>query len=439
MMSYSKISSFLFIFLCPLIGLTQYYTSLPVSNQTSISYEGRMDDINKVRMTLTCNSGNCNGEFIYLKSGDRFNLAGTVNDNQIQLEEYDINNQRTGFITGQYIGAQMIQAVWENNAQTVGSKVLFKEMNRQNVDYGNCGDNKWIHSYSGKIDKKDVELVLQKIDNHRIIGSAYFLKDKKKHAVQGELTSNSNLILNIYHQDNQRLLGSVRAIYKNGQELNASFYNTKNAQSFATFQLDSHIEMNCLAYADYSSSYDFLYPKSHDPLFEQIMSFLIKDWIKDCKNTTSSIRSKPTRPNLRASQRGYAWTEITLFKDHFVSGLLTFNNTWKETTKTKAFNYDFANRSSIELEDIFKRKFDYKTYIKEYIRETLLADSNYKTDISFQAWMDQQNFTLFAVGQEGLVFFTDYHSIYGRQSVVLPYKKIKSNIKKKTTIRRFIK
>jgi len=439
MINYSKISSFLFILFFPLFGFSQSYNTLPVSNQNSISYEGRMDDINKVRMTLTCHNGNCNGEFIYLKSGDRFNLAGTMIENQIQLEEYDKNNKRTGFITGQYIGENTIQAVWENNSQTVGSKVLFKEISAQTSNYGNCGDNKWIHSYSGKIDKKEVELILQKIDNHRIIGTAYFLKNKEKHDIQGELTTNNNLILNIYHRDNQRLLGSIRAIYKSGQELNASFYNTRNVQGFATFKLDSHIEMNCLAYADYSSSYDFLYPKSHDPLFDQIMNFLIKDWIKDCQNTTTSIRSKPTRPNLRASQRGYAWTEVTLFKDHFVSGLLTFNNTWKEATMTKAFNYDFANKSSIELEDIFKRKFDYKTYVKEYIRETLLADKTYKNDISFQAWMDQQNFTLFTVGQEGLVFFTDFHSIYGRQSVVIPYKKIKSNIKKKTTIRRFIK
>ena len=436
MNSYQKIIFLLLVLSYAVMGFSQSYTSMPVSNNNTVHYEGRMDDINTVKMTLSCIGSNCSGEFIYIKSGDRFRLAGTINGNQIQLEEYDRNNQRSGFIKGKYMG-NAIQAVWENTTQTVGSKVLFKETTPQTTDYSDCGANKWIHSYSGQIDKKEVELVLQKIDNQRIVGAAYFLKDKTKYAIRGELNSNNNLVLNLIDPTNQNQLGSIRAIYKNGQELNASFYNSNNSQSFASLQLDSYIEMNCIEYADYFSNYDFLYPKSHDPLFDQIMSFLIKDWIQECKTTSSSIRNNPSRPDLRASQRGYAWTEITQFKDHFLSGLLTFHNTWNEEKMTKAFNYDFANKASIELEDIFKRKFDYRTYIKDYIRASLLADNTYKYDISYQAWMDQQNFTLFTVGKEGLEFFTDFHSIYGRQSVVLPYKKIKSNVKKKSTIRRF--
>ena len=196
MNSYQKIIFLLLALSYAVMGFSQSYTSMPVSNNNTVHYEGRMDDINTVKMTLSCIGSNCSGEFIYIKSGDRFRLAGTINGNQIQLEEYDRNNQRSGFIKGKYMG-NAIQAVWENTTQTVGSKVLFKETTPQTTDYSDCGANKWIHSYSGQIDKKEVELVLQKIDNQRIVGAAYFLKDKTKYAIRGELNSNNNLVLNL--------------------------------------------------------------------------------------------------------------------------------------------------------------------------------------------------------------------------------------------------
>jgi len=433
---FKKVVFLLSIVIYAVVGLAQQtFTSIPVNNNT-LHYEGRMDDINKVKMTLNCIGATCTGEFIYPKSGDRFSLKGTSKNNQFQLEEYDRDNQLTGYIRGKTVG-NTIEANWENVDRSIGSTIVVQQVSAQNRDYGDCGDNKWIHAYSGQIDGKEVELMLHKLDNYRLIGTAHFLKENIKHSVQGKLTANNNLVIDIFHRDNQVNLGSIRAIYKNEQELNASFYRPNNSQSFATFQLAGHMEMTCLEYADYYSSYDLLYPKSQDPLFDQIMSFLVKDWIKECKNVSTSTRQQPVQPELRARQRGYAWTEATFFKDHFLSGLLTFHSTWGTTKVTKAFNYDFANRASIELEDIFKRKFEYTTYIKDYIQTTLSADSNYRYNSDYKSWMDGQQFHLFTISSEGLVFFTDFHPIYGRKSIVLPYKKIKGNLKKKNPIQRF--
>lgn len=433
---FKKVAFFIFIICQALLGWSQQTgNAIPVSNNT-LYYEGRMDDINKVKMTLNCVGNTCNGEFIYPKSGDRFRLKGTIDKDQFELEEYDRDNQLTGSLVGKIIGTA-VEANWKNIDHSIGSTVVLQEVSAQYIDYADCGENKWIYAYEGQIDNKAVELILHKLDNHRIIGTAYFVKEKMNHSVQGELTSNNNLIIHLFHRDNQTNLGSIRAIYKNEQELNASFYRPNNSQSFATFQLTGHIEMTCLEYADYYSSYDLLYPKSNDPLFDQIMSFLVKDWIKECKTISTNSRQQPASPELRAQQRGYAWTEATFFSDHFFSGLLTFHSTWGNAKVTKAFNYDFANRASIELEDIFKRKFDYKTYIKEYIQKGLLSDNNYRYDIDYRSWIDRQQFHLFTVNNEGLVFFTDFHPVYGRKSICLPYKKIKGNLKKKNPIKRF--
>lgn len=428
-------TSVLFCYTFLLTG--QQFLSVPVTNNMKY-YEGRIDDLNDVKINLTCHKEECLGELVYLRSGDRFNLRGKQEQNQVVLEEYDQYQQLSGLLTGEFVGNALIVS-WENIEQTIGSNIYLKEVTNLNNKLSNCADNKWIQSYKGQIDGQKIEMVLQKTASNRIEGTAYFIKDKRSCTIRGEVTGNNNLHLNIFDAKNQRALGSIRAIYRNSEALSASFYNANNAQSSASFELVHNIGINCSEYADYYSNYDFLYPYSDDPMFNHIMTFLTKDWMADCKNKADLIRQERATPPLRASQRGYTWTEINFYSNDFISGLLTHDNTWESTKSTKAFNYDFANRASIELEDIFKAGFNYNTFIKEYIQESFKRNVDYRSDVSFQAWLNQQNFELFTVGREGLYFFSNFHIVYGRQSVLIPYKKIKSNIKKKSNVRRLLK
>lgn len=429
-----KIIGVSILFCCTFVLTAQQYLSIPVTNNMKY-YEGRIDDLNDVKINLNCNKGECLGELVYLRSGDRFNLRGQQEDNQIVLEEYDQYQQLSGLLTGEFIGNSLVVS-WENIEQTIGSNIYLKEVTSLENELSNCADNKWIQSYKGEIDNREVEMVLQKTASNRIEGTAYFVKDKKPYIIRGEVTGNNNLHLNLFDTHTQRALGSIRAIYRNSKALSASFYDANNAQSSASFELVHNTGINCMEYADYYSTYDFLYPHSEDPLFNHIMTFLTKDWMANCKSKANLIRKERATPPLRASQRGYTWTEVNFYSNDFISGLLTHDNTWEGNKSTKAFNYDFASRASVELEDIFKAGFDYDAFIKEYIHSEFKENVAYKSDVSFQAWLNQQNFKLFTVGREGLHFFSNFHIVYGRQSVLIPYKKIKSNIKKKSTIRR---
>ena len=425
-------TSILFCYTFLLIG--QQYLSVPVTNNMKY-YEGRIDDLNDVKINLNCHKGECLGELVYLRSGDRFNLRGQRKENEVVLEEYDQHQQLSGLLNGEFIGSSLVVS-WQNIEQTIGSNIYLKEVTNLHNTLSNCADNKWIQSYTGKIDHREIEMILQKTASNRVEGTAYFIKDKKSCIIRGEVTGNNNLHLNLFDKKHHTPLGSIRAIYRNSGALSASFYDTNNAQSAAAFELIHNIGINCMEYADYYSNYDLIYPHSDDPLFNHIMSFLTKDWKAACKNKADLIRQERAAPTLRASQRGYTWTEVNFYSNDFISGLLTHDNTWEDKKSTKAFNYDFANKASIELEDIFKAGFDYSVFIKEYIQEDFKDNVDYQSDLSFQAWLSQQNFEMFTVGREGLHFFSNFHIVYGRQSVLIPYKKIKANIKKHSTIRR---
>ena len=404
------------------------------SQSTTSHYKGRIDDINDIAVALTCEGKNCWGELTYLRSKDQFRLQGTRTDELLELKEFNSNDQCTGYLNGKITG-NTIDLKWKNTAETIGHSIHLEASNQKAEFPTFCGDNKWIRSYDGMIQGEAAEMILQRVDNNRILGQIFYKKSKQKLAIKGELTESDNLHLRLISEETQEEIGVLRAIYKGDEELKVSFYNAQNSQSFATFKLQKSLNISCLEYADYYTSYDFLFPKSQSAIFNEIMVLLTKDWVGECRNHTRQMRKKAMSASLRASQRAYSWTDVEMLNKEFISGMLTYHNTWSGTEKTKTFNYNFKTSNRIELADIFKRKFDYNSFIKKYIQEAIKYNPLYKNDPDFRKWILQKDFPFFMLGQEGIYFYTNFHIVYGRQKVLIPYKKLKSNIKKNAPIK----
>ncbi len=405
-----------------------------LSTGTTKYYKGRIDDINDVTIALTCNSKVCSGDLTYLRSRDKFKLKGTLDGSQIQLSEFNRTNKCTGYLSGRMEG-KVIQLDWKNEAGTIGNTIQLEEVARQPDFPTFCGDNKWINAYSGKINNEAVEIILQRVDNHRVLGTAYYTKTKKKAVINGTLSVDKNLYLNFADEKTSTSLGSLRGIYKPNQNLSVSFYDQQNKQKIVSFQLQKSLDISCLEYADYYTNYDFLFPKSSHAIFNEVMVLLTKDWIEDCRVNVQKIRKKGTKAELRASQRAYSWTDVALLTDNFVSGMLTYHATWGVGEETKTFNYDLTNGEVIELTTIFKKGFNYKQFIKKQVAAEIIKSPIYKRNESYRNWIKNQEFTYFTLGKEGISFYSDFHIIYDRQRIMIPYKKLKANIRKNASVR----
>lgn len=416
--------------------LVQAQTLVKTSLKTGKTkyYKGRIDDINDVTIALTCNDEICSGDLTYLRSRDKFKLKGTLDGNQIQLREFNRINKCTGFLTGKMEGT-FIQLDWKNKEETIGNTIQLEEVARQPDFPTFCGDNKWINAYSGKINNEVVELILQRVDNHRILGTAYYTNTKKKAVISGTLSMDKNLHLNFVDEKTTQPIGSLRGIYKPNQHLSVSFYDQQDKQKFVSFQLQKSLGVSCLEYADYYTNYDFLFPKSSHAVFNEVMVLLTKDWIEDCRVNVQETRKKGTDIELRASQRAYSWTDIALLTDDFVSGMLTYHATWANGEETKTFNYDLTNGEIIELASIFKKGFNYKQFIKKQVGAEIIKMPIYKRNEGFRNWIKNQEFTYFTLGKEGISFYSDFHIIYDRQRIIIPYKKLKANIRKNASVR----
>ena len=418
----------------PFLMTAQTVVKTAFKQQQTKYYKGRIDDINDITVALTCEEKNCTGSLTYLRSKDEFKLEGTLKDDRFQLKEFNRSNKCTGYLDGKKEGTS-IALTWKNKEGTVGNAIKLNEVARRPDFPTFCGDNKWINAYSGRIKGTDVDLILHRVDNNRVLGTAYYLDKKQQVLVQGELADNNTLHLKFISEKTGEEVASLRGIYKDKQNLSASFYNEQQSQSFVSFQLKKTLAVSCLEYADYYTNYDFLFPKSSNAVFNEVMVLLTKDWIDDCRKNSQRIRKKTADAELRASQRAYSWSDVMLLTDEFISGMLTYQATWAEGESTKTFNYNLKTGELIELATTFKKGFNYQLFIKKYIAQEILKSAIYKNNKGFRNWIKDEKFEFFTLGKEGITFYTEFHIIYDRQSITIPYKKLKANIRKNASIR----
>ena len=126
--------------------------------------------------------------------------------------------------------------------------------------------------------------------------------------IDGSLAENDNLQLNFLEEHSIEPLGSLRGIYKHQQNISATFYNNQNIQHFVSFNLEKSLAVSCLEYADYYTNYDFIFPKSDNAIFNEIMILLTKEWINDCRRNSQNIRKKNADIKSRASQSCLLYT-----------------------------------------------------------------------------------------------------------------------------------
>lgn len=427
------VGGLIFLFF-PLWTTAQTVIKTAFKQEQTKYYKGRIDDISDITVSLTCEGKNCKGNLIYLRSKDEFKLQGTMKDNRLQLQEFNRANKCTGYLNGKKEGTT-IKLTWKNKEGTVGNVIKLKEVGRRPDFPTFCGDNKWINAYSGRIKGMDVDLILHRVDNNRVLGTAYYLDEKKQVQVEGNLSDNNNLHLKFISEETGTEIGSLRGVYKDQQNLSVSFYNEQQSQSFVSFQLKKSLAVSCLEYADYYTNYDFLFPKSKNAVFNEVMVLLTKDWIEDCRKNSQYIRKKTAAAELRASQRAYSWSDVVLLTDEFISGMLTYQATWTQGESTKTFNYNLKTGELIELATIFKKGYNYQLFKKKYIAQEIIKSPIYKNNKGFRNWIKDENFSFFTLGKEGITFYTEFHIIYDRQQITIPYKKLKANIRKNASIR----
>ena len=401
-------------------------------------YKGRFNDMNDVVVTLAGDGKTIKGEMQYLRSKAIFYFVGETKKNKLILQEYDTEGFITGYLKGEYT-EWGIRGEWQNTKNDLGSKLRLEEVKTKVEVPSYCGDNKWIRTYKGNIGKDKTKMILQRNGAGKVVGSLIFLNKTNTRKIKGFSDTFDNFYLSIKDEMN-RPQGKLEGSFDDKNKFNANYIKGNSKEITCTFHPETDLSVGCQEYADYATSYDVLFPKTRNQAFNNWIEEIMLIWNGQCKkhmNDIITMRQTPV-PSMRQMLRAHAWTDIDVYNNELISGQMHFSNSWTKNSKSKNLNFNLKSGKEILAKDIFKSDFDQVTYAKKYMKNRLLQHA-YAKDEKFIEWLNTQEFEAFNFRSEGIYFATDFHPIYGRQSVTIPYKKLEDFFVKNNIIQNFLK
>ncbi len=400
-------------------------------------YEGRVDDISDVSVTLAYDGKHCKGQLKYLKSKEIFGLAGFIKNKKIRLKEINHDQQVSGFIEGQ-MDEKMIIAEWSKHDNSIAGDIVLKETKKPNSRPSHCGNNKWLKTFSGIVERKDVDLILQLGGEGELRGLAYFYKHDKTFEVKGTIGEKNKVKLDFYNA-NAKKQGSITGYLNEKGLIEAGYIGKNGKQEMCSFWKQKEMPIACNEYADYFGSYDITYPKSNNKAVNQWMSSTSAKWMEDCRKEIKRVKDgdRALKPDSRASVRAYAWCDLDYVSPKVISGTMLLTNTWEPRIKAKSFNFDLDKNKEVKLDDLFEKKFDYQKFVWGYISDGI-KEHRYYDDYGFRKWLANELFESFTILKDGINFSTSHSSIYGHYKVTVPYYELKPHFKKKSPIWRLI-
>ena len=407
----------------------------PASIKWVKTFKGRIDDVSLVDIVLGYDGQNCRGYMTYVKSHVRFRLHGTLDNEQLRLEERDPSNALTGMIQGELKGRQL-DANWSNAANTLGSRLEAEEPQPGQTLSTGCAENKWANRYITRYNGARADMVLIRMHNGALDGFLWVEADAKTYTLRGELKADDTYELEALLPSG-KTAGLLQGNLQNQQGTDCKWVGSGERRTF-NFTVKDKLQFGCFDYADYRSSYDAIYPRSACANCNTWLDQQVTAWVNQCK-TTLAAQKDPLSPATRASSRAGCWADIVCWTENVFTGYLTFTETWNEDAQGKSFNFDLRSGKEITFNDLFNKSFNAKTWLENYAKKESPKLPQFASDPKYREWISKSGFPLYTLRRDGLELSTLFHPVYGRQILLVPYLDLKPYMKKDNPVADFVK
>ena len=379
-------------------------------------FKGRIDDFNDIRITLNCQDKDCAGELKYLRSETTFQLKGNLYGENLELKEIDAAGNISGKIVGKIVNKKL-HAQWSNFDKSIGSKMVLEETTVSDDVPTYCGENKAIIQYISKNGDESIKLLMQAGANGQLLGTADW--GGQLYQLQGETEADNSFSARL-KSSNGQIYQLLSDYYQPSRTLRASLVDRNNRVRSLTFKVRDQIDVGCVRYADYATSYDATYPQTKDEAFDDWIENIIFSWADSCKNFAKIQQNLPFDPKNRAVHRATAWVDLTYYSKEFITGFVIFNNNWEAQPRCLSFNFDLKQGICLIKNDLFKNIFDLPIFTKKAAINFFRNHPQYN-DLDFRDWIENAEFPHFTIQKDGINFSTDFDLIYGQQSMLIPY------------------
>lgn len=393
-------------------------------------YTGKLGQVNDISMTIGYDGKRCKGRLIYAGSKEIFLLEGSLSGNRLSLKEKDRNDQTSGYLKG-YLNKLKFSGSWSNQKKNFSQQL---ELNIAEAPLQHklpCATDRWVRSYVSDAH----QMLIQHLGEQEFSGYISLPGFAPTfHFKNNAQTSPGQLLFELLdpygHQS-----GYLQFKLQEPEDWDVTFIDLQGKSQDLNFQLQEQFAIDCTEHADYMASYDITFPQTTSTVFNQWMNQLADDWIKGCDQYISVVGANETnyRPEMRATLRAYAWTDISFYNDQLISGQLAHHKSWSGSSQGQSFIYDLSAQRELKESDIFNPAFPRRAFLWEKVKSELPNFPMY-TDKGFRQWLENNEFPYLTLCMEGLCFRTEFDMIYGQQQIIIPYKEVLPYLKKDCTI-----
>ncbi|TNE54301.1 MAG: hypothetical protein EP344_14465 [Bacteroidetes bacterium] len=399
-------------------------------------YRGRFDDVSDVVLSLGYDGTNCRGYLTYTESNERFKLLGTLDGIVLVLEEIDKNGQVSGRLMGT-LQDQLLDVDWANASNTLGSRLEAEVAASDKSIPGTCGDNKWVRRYIARWSNARVDFTLARVHNGTLNGYLWIEADNRTYTLTGKIFKDNKMELQAL-LPNGRTAAQLSGFLDETKGIDLNWIGSGEKRTLKMIQRYK-FQVGCLEYADYTSSYDALYPRTTECAgCNQSLDQLVAEWVEKCKVQMSQME-KSAVPENRNALRASAWYEVTCWTETIFCGYLTFAASWEPEMSGRSFNYDLRTGKEITFEDLFNRSFKSEEWFTDFARKESPKMAKFAADPQFREWLQADGFPLFTIRRDGLELSTLFHPVYGQYSLTVPYSTLKPYMRRDNPIADLVK
>lgn len=406
-----------------------------------VTFKGKVNAMHAVLLELEMkaeeSSYKTKGLVKYERTRTVIEVFGRVTKDSLFLSEVNEDDQITGYWKGVWIHnskeLKHLTVEWVSADNSLGADVDLQETKEEKPIIYSCELGKWLRHYKTKTDKGEIDMYLACTGEGRLSGTAYYEENKKSYKLVGEWNEEKDDFIVLVEDTNWKSKDNFEGKINDKKEL----VGISASGDTIHFLVRQELAVSCLEFMDYYTTIDITFPnRALNSKLNEYLASLIEQNIKNVRKYAMKINDLPHSPQNRASVRAYNWWQIDYFSENILSGTMTFSTTQDTSYITTGFNYDIQNSREIKLEDIvdIKNK-NFERFKNDFIRQEVQKKIVENTDNrEFNTWIKEQKFEIFSLRRDGIIFSTRFNSLFGCQTIIIPYDVLTPYLKRKINL-----
>ncbi len=360
------------------------------TNTDYVEWHGVLDGHMPVRIAFELVNNEASGYIEYGENKDRYDLLGSIEDDQLDIYQFDDYSKVMCKMSGD-LGNAKHNWTWSNEAKT-SIKTLHPRSSKNNL------------------------ILLYESEEHDLI-----IRPNTRSIIGGDQVD--DLKWSSYDCSNQdcTVIDSNRdpgQFQWDGSEMLTVDYN--NEKYTQAHKLKYALE----SYHDSKIAYSFYYPILEDEKFDA----WIIDQMSACRTNYNNYRNQGLEASDQLLFIGDFY--ISAYDERIISGYLNWSCNTTASVETVPFIYDYERSKFYKVNDLLRSDFDYAFFLEQFLKKEK-TKSLREEDYLIRSALKQKHFKHYVLTHQGIVFFTDFNTLFGRRSILVPYKEFQGFVDNK--------